>query len=448
MTEYATEDAYALPQDPFAEASVLGAMMLSADACAEALTLLRPQDFYLPLHEQLFSIMETLFTLGHPVDPITISAAATRQGLSDQLHNGAYLSRLLATPTTSANVSYYAHIVQDKALLRRLADVTLKGYHSAMNPAAGSKDTAARVVNDIVHAATEHIVDDSVTAYEAVQEALSWVEARNDQSRIPLLTGYPDLDEDLSEISAGQLILIAARPSAGKSVALLDIARNVTITQHRPAILFSLEMSTQEIGLRLLSALSGVRISHIKEGKLTEANLEAMSVAAEQINAAPLTIETNPHMTVADIRARAVRHQRKHGLDLILVDYLGLITPSSTRRDHYVEVGEIARGLKILAKDVAPVVAAAQLNRNPEHRPDKRPALADLRDSGSLEQDSDVVLLLHREDMYDPNTPRAGEVEIILAKNRNGPTGSVTLAAQLDKARFASMYSAGIPSIA
>lgn len=442
MTEMDTgREVFALPHDSTAEASVLGAMMLSPDACAEALTLLRAQDFYLPLHEELFSTMENVFALGQPVDAITVAAAANRRGMGERLQNGVYLSRLLATPVAAASVSYYADIVRGKALLRRLADTSLKSFHAATNPAADPQETTARILNDIVHTATEHIVDDSITAAQAAEEAINWVEARNDKTRNPLLTGYPDLDAYLHEITAGQLILIAARPSTGKSVALLDIARHAAVQQQRPTILFSLEMSAWEIGLRLLAAQSGIRLDAIKDGTLSEAQWSSIASAMDQLRAAPLTIETNPHMTVADIRARAVRHQRGRGLDLIVVDYLGLITPTSTRRDHYVEVGEIARSLKILAKDVAPVIAAAQLNRNPEHRPDKRPALADLRDSGSLEQDSDVVLLLHREDMYDPNTPRAGEVDIIVAKNRNGPTGTATLAAQLDKARFVSVYS-------
>lgn len=429
-----------MPNDLAAEASVLGAMMLSPEACATALSILQPGDFYVLIHEQLFSIIETLFSLGQPVDAITVGAAANRQGLGPRIENGTYLSRLLSTPATTANVDYYANIVKGKAVLRKVAESSLRGFHQAINPAADPQSTPGEILNSVLQAATEHISEDTVSAVEAAEEAVEWMERRLRNEHAAIVTGYPDLDAYLTEITDGQLILVAARPSTGKSVALLDVARHAAFECGRPTLLFSLEMASWEIGLRLISAQTGIQMNAIKEGRITESQWGAIAKALDKIRSAPLRIETNPHLTVADIRARAVRHKRKEGLDLILIDYLGLITPGVTRRDHYVEVGEIARGLKILAKDIAPVVAAAQLNRNSEHRPDKRPALADLRDSGSLEQDSDVVLLLHREDMYDPTTSRAGEVDVIVAKNRNGATGTVTLSAQLDKARFASLY--------
>ena len=430
-----------MPQDAAAEASVLGAMLLWQDACAEAISVLRPSDFYLPLHERLFALMEELFVLGNPVDIVTVAAAAAKAGLSHQVQNGAYLSRLSETPATPASVGYYAQIVKGKSTLRKVAAASLQGFHESTSPSADPDETPGRVLTNVLQAATEHLPEGGVTAGEAAEEALSWIERRLDKSYTPLTTGYPDLDELLTEISPGQLVLIAARPATGKSVALLDIARHMAVTQGKETLLFSLEMSAWEIGLRLVSSHSGIKMETIKAGKLDDAQWNIIATAVEELQAAPLTIETNPHMTVADLRARAVRHKRKKGLAAIVVDYLGLLAPATVRKDHYVEVGEITRGLKILAKDVAPVIAAAQLNRNSEHRPDKRPALADLRDSGSLEQDSDVVLLLHREDMYDPNTLRAGEVDIIVAKNRNGASGTVTLAAQLDKARFVSLYS-------
>jgi len=430
-----------MPHDAGAEASVLGSMMLSGNACAEALSALTASDFYYPLHESLFSIMESLFSTGQPVDTITVLASANKQGLGKQLNNGTYISRLIAAPASTANVGYYAGIVKGKSILRSVAEASLRGFHEAIAATADPTETSSRILNDVVNAATCHIPEESRTAGQVMEDAISWVEKRNSPEHIPLSTGYPDLDSYLAEISDGQLVLVAARPSTGKSIALLDIARHTALKSNRPCLFFSLEMSAWEIGLRLIAAETGIAINAIKNGQLDDTQWQKIADALSRISSAPLHIETNPHLTVADIRARAVRHKRKEGLDLIFIDYLGLITPSSQRRDHYIEVGEIARGLKILAKDVAPVVAAAQLNRNSESRPDKRPALSDLRSSGSLEQDSDIVLLLHREDMYDGQTPRIGEVDLIVAKNRNGPTGSIILSAQLDKARFASLYS-------
>lgn len=430
-----------MPHDLRAEASVLGSMMLSGNACVEALSILTAADFYTPIHEHLFAIMESLFSAGQPVDSITVLASASRQGLTKQLDNGTYISHLIAAPASTSNVGYYADIVKGKSVLRSVAEASLRGFHEAIASAADPIETSSKILNDVVNAATRHIPEGSQTAGQVMEEAIAWVEKRNSPGHIPLSTGYPDLDSYLTEISDGQLILVAARPSTGKSVALLDIARHTALKSRRPCLFFSLEMSAWEIGLRLIAAETGIAINSIKNGQLDDVQWQKIADALSRISAAPLHIETNPHLTVADIRARAVRHKRKEGLDLIFIDYLGLITPSGQRRDHYVEIGEIARGLKILSKDVAPVIAAAQLNRNSENRPDKRPALADLRSSGSLEQDSDIVLLLHREDMYDNQTPRIGEVDLIIAKNRNGPTGSIILSAQLDKARFASLYS-------
>lgn len=439
----AQDDLTALPHDLHAEAYVLGAMLISADACSDAFATLTAQHFYSPLNGQLFNLARDLYLAGSPVDPITLNNAARAHRLHKAVDNGAYIAELIAIPASPHNLHYYAKLIKEKALLRALATATLRGYHSAIDPAADGVTTPSDILAHIMQAAQEEGASSSehvTTAGDAATFALDFLASQRDSTAPRISTGYPDVDALIHHITPGQLILVAARPSVGKTIALLDICRHVAVAQQQPVLLHSLEMSTWEIGLRLLAAHTGIRLNAIRDSNLTEQQWNTLARGLEELHASPLHIDTNPHATVADIKARAIRQQRETGLALIVIDYLGLITPTTQRRDQHVEVSEISRNLKILAKDVAPVVAAAQLNRNPESRADKRPMLADLRSSGSLEQDSDVVVLLHREDVYDLNSPRAGEVDMIVAKNRGGATGTATLATQLDRTRFVSLY--------
>ena len=434
------------PHDPDAERAVLGAMLLSPDAVATAIDLLDSGDFYAPVHAELFTVMVELYATGSPVDGATLGAAARTRGMLPRLSNGAYISELMAAPGSPASVSYYAHIIVALARLRRVAEASLRGFHMASAVTADPDTVPGQVADAVVRAATAGLRDQSVTAGQAADDAvsLSLAISRGEVDRRGLSTGYPDLDALTFGIHPGQLILVAGRPAMGKSVVLLDIARHVAVTQGRPVLLCSLEMSTLEVGQRLVAATSGVPLKALREGTMSaEQELKALQ-AQSVLAAAPLIIDESTDVTVADLRAKALSASRRSGgLALIAVDYLQLITPLNPRADKHVQIGDISRGLKVLAKDIAPVVSASQLNRGPEQRTDKKPLLSDLRDSGALEQDCDVAILLHRDDYYEPESPRAGEVDLIVAKQRNGPVGTVSLAGQFTYARLVSMYHPG-----
>ncbi|QSB14789.1 replicative DNA helicase [Natronosporangium hydrolyticum] len=434
------------PQDLAAEQSVLGGMLLSKDAIADVVEILRSNDFYRPAHATIFDAILDLYGRGEPADPVTITAFLTNAGTIGRVGGMSYVHDLVHTVPTAANSAYYARIVAERAVLRRLVEAGTKIVQLGYGAAAG----AGRDVEDVVDIAQQAIYDvtekrtteDYQVLAEVLQPTLDEIEAigARDGVMTGVPTGFADLDTLLNGLHPGQLIVVAGRPGLGKSTVSLDFVRHASIRAGLAAAVFSLEMSKVEIVMRVLSAEARVPLHVLRSGQLSDDDWTKLARRMGEISEAPLYVDDTPNMTLMEIRAKARRMRQRFDLKLLVIDYLQLMSSAKRTESRQQEVSELSRGLKLLAKEVdCPVIAVAQLNRGPEQRTDKRPQLSDLRESGAIEQDSDVVLLLHRDDYYDKESPRAGEADFIVAKHRNGPTDTITVAAQLHFSRFVDM---------
>ncbi len=426
------------PQDTAAEQSVLGGMLLSKDAIADVVEVLRPGDFYRPAHQAIYDCILDLYGRGEPADPITVSAELERRGELARVGGAPYLHTLIATVPTAANAGYYARIVAEKAILRRLVEAGTRivqyGY-GADNSDGG--DVAA-----IYEVTERRTSEDYVALEELLQPTMDEIDAIASRGGTAqgIPTGFADLDEVTNGLHPGQMIIIAARPGVGKSTLGLDFARSCSIKHGMTSVIFSLEMSRTEIVMRMLSAEAKIRLTDMRGGRMSDDDWTRLARRMSEISEAPLFIDDSPNLTMMEIRAKARRLKQRHDLKLIVVDYMQLMTSGKRVESRQQEVSEFSRQLKLLAKELeVPVVAISQLNRGPEQRNDKRPMLADLRESGSLEQDADVVLLIHRPDAWERDDPRAGEADLILAKHRAGPTSTISVAHQLHYSRFADL---------
>jgi len=432
------------PQDLEAEQSVLGGMLLSKDAIADVVELLRAPDFYKPAHETIYDTVLDLYGRGEPADPVTVAAELTKRGELARVGGAPYLHTLIASVPTAANASYYARIVAERAILRRLVEAGTRivqlGYTDT-----GDVDAAVdRAQAEIYHVTERRTSEDYLPLAEIMEGTLDELEAIGSRggtlAGVP--TGFADLDSLTNGLHPGQLVVIAARPGLGKSTVALDFARSASIRYGLASVFFSLEMTRNEITMRLLSAEARVPLHHMRTGSMSDDDWNKLARKMSEVSSAPLYIDDSPNMNMMEIRAKCRRLKQRHDLRLIVVDYLQLMTSGKRVESRQQEVAEFSRSLKLLAKELeVPVVALSQLNRGPEQRTDKRPMLADLRESGSIEQDSDVVMLLHREDAYERESPRAGEADFIIAKHRNGPTAVVTVAFQGHYSRFVDMAS-------
>jgi replicative DNA helicase len=574
------------PQDNDAEQSVLGAMMLSKDAIADVVEVLRGTDFYKPAHETVFDAVLDLYGRGEPVDPVTIAAELGRRGELVRAGGAPYLHTLTASVPIAANAGYYAEIVREKAILRRLVGagtrIVQMGYAGE-----GAVDDVVDAAQQEVYQVTEKRSSEDYAPLSAImQDTLDEIEAISNRggemTGVP--TGFTDLDELTNGLHGGQMIVVAARPAVGKALALdtplatptgwttmgevrvgdlvlgsdglptevvaatgvmrgrpcfrvtfsdgaeivadyqhnwvtrsgevtadgrrpattvttgqiartvgaghtidlpdgtqvkiesaepivsvpvrcvqvaaadhlflagptsipthnstlaLDLCRAASIHHKLAAVVFSLEMTRTEITMRLLSAEARIPLNHMRNGHMTEEDWHRLARKMAEVNAAPLFIDDSPNMTMMEIRAKARRLKQRHDLRLIVIDYLQLMSSGKKVESRQLEVSEFSRQIKLLAKELdVPVIALSQLNRGSEQRADKKPMISDLRESGSIEQDADMVILLHREDMYEKESPRLGEADLIVAKHRNGPTRDVTVAFQGHYSRFVDM---------
>ncbi|WP_374725136.1 replicative DNA helicase [Nocardioides marmoribigeumensis] len=571
------------PQDNDAEQSVIGAMLLSKDAIADVVEVLRGTDFYKPAHETIFDSVLDLYGRGEPVDPVTIAAELGRRGELVRAGGAPYLHTLTASVPIAANAGYYAEIVREKAVLRRLVGA---GTRIVQMGYAGEGD-----VDDVVDAAQQEVYqvtekrtsEDYAPLSAIMQDTLDEIEAISNRggemTGVP--TGFTELDELTNGLHGGQMIVVAARPAVGKALALdtpletptgwttmgevrvgdqvlgsdggptevvaatgvmrgrpcfavtfsdgalivadyqhnwvtrsgsgpdrpartvttgqiartvadghtvdlpdgsqvkiesvepivsvpvrcvqvaaadhlflagptsipthnstlaLDFCRAASIHNNLAAVVFSLEMTRTEITMRLLSAEAKIPLNHMRNGHMTEEDWHRLARKMSEVNAAPLFIDDSPNMTMMEIRAKARRLKQRHDLRLVVIDYLQLMSSGKKVESRQLEVSEFSRQIKLLAKELdVPVIALSQLNRGSEQRADKKPMISDLRESGSIEQDADMVILLHREDLYEKESPRLGEADLLVAKHRNGPTRDVTVAFQGHYSRFVDM---------
>jgi replicative DNA helicase len=432
------------PHNLEAEESLLGAMLLSRDAISAATEArVETSDFYKPAHAHIYDAVMALYGVGEPVDPVTVADELRRADLLDLIGGRSALLRLQAETPASANASHYAKIVNELALLRRLigiaGDIAEMGYDDS----GEVSETLDRAESMVFEVAERRVSDSMIGVSDALQHTLDQLEQIYGQSEritgVP--TGYSDLDDLLLGLQPSTLVVLAARPAAGKTAFALGAAANVAIEARRPVIFFSMEMGTLELTKRLLAAEARVDARKLQTGQINEAEWTRLSHGVGRLAEAPLFIDDNPHCTVMEMRAKARRMKARHGdLGLIVVDYLQLMQPGKRSENRQVEVAEISRGLKILARELeCPVVALSQLNRQLEYRADKRPMLADLRESGSLEQDADVVIFLYRDEIYNPESDQRGTAEVIVSKHRNGPTGMTRLAFLDHLTKFANM---------
>jgi len=434
------------PQDIVAEQSVLGGMLLSKDAIADVVEVLKPGDFYRPPHQTIYDAILDLYGRGEPADPITISAELTREGLLAKVGGAPYLHTLIASVPTAANAGYYAQIVRERAILRRLVEAGTRivqlGYGASSGMGGDVDDIVDRAQQEVYDVTERRTSEDYVRLEEVLQEAFDEIEAMGSRGSelygVP--TGFRDLDELTNGLHPGQLIVVAGRPAQGKSTLGTDILRAAAIKHGMTSAVFSLEMSRSEITMRLLSAEARILLKNLRTGGMTDDDWNRLARKMGEIADAPLFIDDSPNLSMMEIRAKARRLKQRHNLRLVVVDYLQLMSSPKKVESRQQEVAEMSRSLKLLAKELeVPVIAISQLNRGPEQRQDKRPQLADLRESGAIEQDADMVILLHREDFYEKESPRAGEADLIVAKHRNGPTGNIVVASQLHYSRFVDM---------
>ena len=428
------------PQDVIAEQSVLGGMLLSKDAISEVVEILRERDFYRPAHELIYDAIIDLYSRGEPADPVTVSAELTKRGDLTRAGGAPYLHTLISSVPTAANASYYAKIIRERAIMRRLVEAGTKivqlGY-----TVEGEVDDAVNAAQAEVHAVTERrAAEDYIQLSELLPAAFDEIEKiSSGVTGEGVKSGFKDLDALTHGFHPGNMIVLAARPAVGKSTLGLDIARYASIHKGDTSVIFSLEMSRSEITMRMLSAEARVPLNNIRSGSLTDEEWARMARRMGEISEAPMFIDDSPNLSLMEIRAKARRLKQRHNLKLIVIDYLQLMTSGKRVENRQQEVSEFSRQLKLLAKELTvPVIAISQLNRSPEQRSDKKPMLSDLRESGSIEQDADVVILLHRDDLYDQQN-RSGEADLIVAKHRNGPTRTITVSAQLHFARFTDM---------
>jgi len=431
------------PQDLAAEQSVLGAMLMSKNAIDPAAEVLEARDFYRPAHELIFATIVDLANRGEPADAITAAAELQRRGEIGRVGGASYLHDLVAGVPIAANVDYYAGIVHEKAVLRRLVEV---GQRIAQLGHSGAGE-----LNEIVDRAQAEVlgVDDVGAAEDfsllssLMTDTIDEIEQiqNRDGELGGVLTGFPELDRLTTGFRPGQMVVVAARPGVGKSTLGLDFVRHAAIRNGIPCAMFSLEMTGSEIAMRLLSAEAKVAIHHLRGGGMSNRDWDAIGRALLTVQSAPIVIDDSPNMTMPDIRAKARRIKKQHGLGLIVLDYLQLMTSGKRVESRQVEVSEFSRQIKLLAKELdVPVVAISQLNRGSEQRTDKTPQLADLRESGSIEQDADIVMLLNRPDAHGAGeSERPGEADIIVAKNRSGPVNKIAVSFQGHYSRFTPM---------
>ena len=431
------------PQDIEAEKSLLGSLMLDKEAITKVADILHSEDFYKKNHQYVYQVVEDLFARGEPIDLISVSSKLKERNQLENVGGTAYLTELINTVPTASHVMTYAKIVQKKRILRDLisagTEISLMGYEEE-NESDDLLDSAERRIFSITQ---KNLTQSFLPIKPFLAEAFERIERISKQKGAlrGISTGFNGLDSLLSGLQSSDLVILAARPSMGKSSLALDIAKNVALKEKKPVGIFSLEMSKDQLIDRLISSESNIDSWKLRQGMLSaegdQNDFVCIQHALGTLSEAPIYIDDASSCSVLQMRAMARRLQASHGLGLIIVDYLQLIEPSNKIINSVQQITEISRQLKGLARELnIPVLALSQLSRAVEQRTPKIPRLSDLRDSGSIEQDADVVMFIYREDVYQEESPRKGIADIIIAKHRNGPIGRVELFFDKQRACF------------
>jgi len=459
------------PQSEDAERSLLGAILLDPDVLTDVVPIVSSREqFYSESHGAIYQALLENWEARQSGDPVQLIEALRGKGLLDRVGGSEYITELAAGVPSAAAAPHYARIISDTARLRRLIDVAGTILHKAYEEGMARPDAAKEVIDEaekmVFDIAQEEESQDQETLAELLQQVYEQIEQAKDSGQpvTGISTGFDDMDDLLSGLQPGEMQILAARPSMGKTALALNLAEQIAFggrtpwsgpssSKPIPVGLFSLEMSRASLVQRLISARSGIDAHKLRTGQISNADFTKLTQACDELRGAPIHIDDTPGLTILQLRAKARRMVQRHGVKCVIIDYLQLLTsPGAARESRQVEVSEISRGIKALAREVSvPVVCLAQLNRGAEQREGNRPRMSDLRESGSIEQDADVVMLLHREAYYhrgdatwDPKSPEFDEAnreklnltELIIAKQRNGPTGIVKLIWDMKTTRF------------
>ncbi len=443
---FAAVDAPVPPHSVEAEQAVIGGLLLDAAAWDNVADVVKQEDFYQPDHQLIFEAIATLAGGGKPCDVVTVSEHLERNGKLDEAGGLAHLGSIARDTPTAANVRAYADIVHERSLLRQLIhagnDIATAPFNSDGRTARELVDEAEALVFAIAEGGSR-----GRNGAQAVRTLLPGVidqidEAySNPDSLRGLPTGFTDFDKMTGGLRPGDLVIVAGRPSMGKTTLAVNMAEYAALraaTKRASVAIFSMEMPSEQVITRMLSSIGGVPLQNLRGGRITDDDWVRITSATSQLSEAKIFVDETPALSPTELRARARRVKREHGLDLVVVDYLQLMQVPGNKENRATEIGEISRGLKVLAKELGiPVIALSQLNRGVEQRDNKKPVMSDLRESGSIEQDADMILLIYREEVYDRQTTKKGIAEIDLVKHRNGEIGTFTLTFQGQFTRFA-----------
>jgi len=418
------------PQNVDAEIAVLGSMLLEEEAISKIVDMLKEEHFYKEAHKKIFSHILKLYNVGKPVDLVTLQETLLSEKSLEEIGGASYLAGLVASVPTAANVIHYAHIVKDKALLRKLisisSDIANKCYEEEEH-AEHLLDVAEKMIFDI---ATKTIDVNSCSLKEIIRNSIEIIDNlyQRRTAITGIATGLRDFDIQTAGLQPSDLVVIAGRPSMGKSALVTGIAAHASIEEKIPVAFFSIEMYKEQLAQRILCSYARVDAHKLRTGFLSREDWDRIIKAANRLSETPLFIDDTPSLNVLELRAKSRRLKAQHNIGMIIVDYLQMMRGFVRGERRHQELAEISQSLKALAKELnGPVIAVSQLSRSPERREDRRPQLADLRESGAIEQDADLVALLFREEFYNPTEDNRGVTELIIAKQRNGPVGTVKL---------------------
>jgi replicative DNA helicase len=418
------------PQSRDAERCVLGSMLRDNAVIGDVLQIIREENFYADAHQKIFKGIVTLYDKGHPVDLTLLADVLKEHKHIEDVGGYAYLAELWDVAPTAANAEYYARIVRDKAIVRNLIHASTEVLRDAYDQAQPADELLEGAERKILDIAQMGVTGQTYTLSQALHEAYDRIDKRNQRDQMSisgLSTGFIDLDDKTAGLQNSELVIIAARPSVGKTAFSLNVVRHIAVEENKPVFFVSLEQSRIELAERLLCNQARVDSHKLRKGHLSAEDMDKLMQAGETLRTAKLFIDDSPGQGMLRIAANARRLKLRHKIAVVVIDYLQLIEPDNRRDSRQEQVANISRRLKFLARELQiPVVALAQVNRSSEDRQDHRPRLADLRESGSIEQDADTVMLLHRPEMYEPGQ-HEGTVEVLIAKQRNGPTGEITL---------------------
>jgi replicative DNA helicase len=427
------------PQNLVAEQSVLGSMLIDKNAITNVIELLSPDSFYRDAHRYIYDAILKLFDIGEPVDSVTVSETLRKDGKLDAVGGSVYIADLINSVPTSANVEHYAKIVEEKATLRKLIDAGTNIVREAFSEPESVDKILDGAEKSIFEIALKRVREGFYKIDSVLKKVLDKIDHLYEKKEH--ITGIPSGFNDLDNMTAGfqnsDLIILAARPSVGKTALALNMAQNIAIKHNIPVAFFSLEMSKEQLAQRMLCSEAEIDAIRLKTASLPDSGWKNLTKALSKLSQAQIYIDDSATLTSMEIRAKARRLKAEHGLGLVIIDYLQLMSGRGRIENRVQEISEIARSLKTLARELdIPVLALSQLSRAVEQRPDKIPKLSDLRESGEIEQTADLVMFIHRDDYYNPASDKANVAEIIIAKQRNGPTGTVELVFKKNVAKF------------